>query len=303
MNYFLRNALGFSGCLAVLGVFAAAPPSAHAGLDACGNVHVEAEAECVVVPPSAQCDAMCEPVSVQAACAAELAVDCRAECSELPSASCSGSCQADCAADCEVDPGQFDCELACEADCSGSCEANCEGSEDGGKCVARCEGACSASCDSHCNVELPEADCEASCEASCEGSCEVDTNIDCQADCQAEAEAECVLDVQGGCEVACDTEEGALFCDGQYIDHGGNLEECAAALRAALDVEIEGYAEGDSSCENGECMAAGEAGVTTECSVANPGAARSAFAWSGGAGGLAFALLGLCIRRRRREQR
>ncbi len=300
MNYLMQSTAWFSGSLAVLVAFAPAPLRAQdgAGLEACGNIHVEAEAECVVVPPMADCEAMCKPVSVEAACAARLAVDCRAMCDELPSVECSGSCQAGCEAECEVDPGEFDCKLACEADCSGSCEASCEGDEDGGKCMARCEGACSASCDSHCNVELPEADCEGKCEASCEGSCEVDTNIDCQASCQADAEAECVLDVQGGCEVDCETEEGALFCNGQYIDHGDNLADCEAALRAVLDIEVEGYAEGSSSCENGQCMAEGEAGVSSDCSVADPGKARSGWAWSG----LALAMLGLCVRRRRQAR-
>jgi hypothetical protein len=294
MNTFMRITLGFSGLLTAIGVLA--PMSARAqGLESCGDIHVEANAECVVVPPSAQCEAMCEPITVEAACAARLAADCRARCDELPSVDCSASCQADCSADCEVDPGKFDCAASCRADCSGSCAASCEGDEDGGKCMARCEGSCGASCDSHCDVDLPEVDCEAKCEASCEGSCEVDTNVDCQADCQAEAEADCYVDVQGGCEAACDTEEGALFCDGQYVDHGNNLEECAAALEAALDIEVEGHAHGESSCDNGRCMAMGEAEVSSDCSVAEPGAGRSRWAWS--VAGLA--LVGLCVRRRR----
>jgi hypothetical protein len=292
MNYLMRITLWFSGSLAIVGAFALVPSQAHAGIDACGNIHVEAQAECVVVPPTADCVSMCEPISVEAACAAKLAVDCRAEC-DLPSVECTASCQADCTTECEVDPGEFDCAAACEADCSGSCQANCRGDEDGAKCMARCEGSCSASCDSHCDVELPEVDCMGKCEASCEGSCEVDTNFECQADCQAEAEAECTAEVTGGCEVDCETEEGALFCDGQYIDHGNNLEECSAALEAALDIEIMAHAEGSSSCENGQCMAEGEAEAS--CSVTEPGAARSPWAWSG----LALALVGLCIRRRR----
>jgi MYXO-CTERM domain-containing protein len=298
MNYLIRIGAWFSGSLAVLGVFALVPPRAHAGLDACGDIHVEAQAQCEVVPPSAACEGMCEPLSVQAACAVKLAAQCRAECDELPSVSCSGSCQASCETKCEVDPGKFDCEAECEADCSGNCEASCQGDEDGGKCLARCEGSCSASCDSHCDVELPEADCDGRCEASCEGSCEVDTNIDCQASCQAELEADCVLEVEGGCEVACETREGALFCDGQYIDHKNNLEECAAALEAALDIEVEGHAHGESSCDGGRCTASGEAEASSNCSVVEPGAERSTWGWSG----LALALVGLCMRRRRHER-
>ena len=260
--------------LAAAGVWLA-PQKAEAGIGACGDIHVEAQAECTVVPPGAKCEAMCEPVAVRAACAARLAVDCRGGCDELPSVECKGSCQADCSASCKVDPGKFDCKAACEADCSGSCEGECEANADQASCEASCEGSCSASCDSHCDVELPEADCDASCEASCEGSCEADANLDCQIDCQSEAQADCEVEVQGGCEVECESQEGALFCDGQYVDHGGKLDECVAALRAALDIKVAGSASGSSSCTDDQgCMAEGraKAKVTSDCAVGRPGA-------------------------------
>jgi hypothetical protein len=266
------------GCvLVVMSAVWLAPRPAAAGIGACGNIDVEARAECTVVPPGAQCEAMCEPVAVRAACSVMLAAECRGGCDELPSVDCSASCQADCSAKCEVDPGKFDCKASCEADCSGSCSGQCEANSDSASCEAACEGSCNASCDSHCDVELPEADCEGRCEASCEGSCEVDPNLDCQIDCQAKGKAECEVDVQGGCEVDCDTQEGALFCDGQYIDHGNNLDECVAALKAALDVKVSGYASGESGCTDEDgCMATGRAGgkVSSDCAVAQPGTHR-----------------------------
>ena len=271
--------LGFErlGCL----VFAAAavwfsPRPAQAGIGACGDIHVEAQAQCTVIPPGAQCEAMCEPIAVRAACAARLAVDCRAECTDLPSVECRGSCMADCSADCDVDPGKFDCKVACEAECSGGCAGQCKADSDSASCEAACEGNCSASCDSSCDVELPEADCEAACDASCEGSCEADANFDCQADCQAEAAAKCEVDVQGGCEVECQSQQGALFCDGQYVDHGDNLKECADALRAALNIKVSGETSGSSSCTGGQCMAEGRARgkVSSDCAIFEPGAHR-----------------------------
>jgi hypothetical protein len=44
------------------------------------------------------------------------------------------------------------------------------------------------------------------------------------------------------------TEAGALVCGGQYVDHGGNLEECVESLRALFDIEAKGYAYGESEC-------------------------------------------------------
>src|SRR5689334_4542100 len=107
------------GSAAALGMgMVALAATAHAatgsGLDACGNVYVEARADCVVVPPGAQCEAECDPVSVEAVCAVDLSADCRAECDELPSVSCTGECRADCLADCTVDPGRFECKTACD---------------------------------------------------------------------------------------------------------------------------------------------------------------------------------------------
>ena len=251
-----------------------APQQAHAGVAACGDINVEAEAECTVVPPGAQCEAMCTPISVRAACSVKLAAECRGGCDHLPSVDCTGSCQASCSADCKVDPGKFDCQGACEADCSGRCSGECEAKSDHASCEASCEGSCSASCKGHCEVEPPMADCEASCKASCEGSCEVDPNLDCQIDCQADAQADCEAEVKGGCEVECKAQEGALFCDGQYIDHGGKLDECIAALKAALNVKVTSMASGESGCTSGQgCMATGRASakVNSDCAVVNPG--------------------------------
>jgi hypothetical protein len=134
-----------------------------------------------------------------------------------------------------------------------------------------CAGSCNSSCDSHCEVELPEADCDAGCEASCQGSCDVDANLDCQVECQTEAHADCEAEVTGGCKVACESDEGAIFCDGQYVDHGNNLEQCLDALRN-LDVQVEAHGSAEGS-------------VSSNCSVAKPGAfgtrPASSIAWWG----------------------
>jgi MYXO-CTERM domain-containing protein len=223
---------------------------AEAGIGACGDIHVEAQAECEVVAPSVECEGMCTPLSVRAACAAQL----------------EASCEADCMASCTVEPGEFDCQAdcrgSCMANCDGSCEAEASGSEARAQCEASCEASCDGECSASCDVELPEADCDASCEASCEGSCTADANVDCQVECQSEGFAECEAEVQGGCEIACQSEEGALFCDGEYIDHDDNLSKCVAAIEAAIDIEVMGYAEGEASCEGNSCKASAKAGAS-----------------------------------------
>ena len=256
------------------------PGAAQAGIGACGDIHVEAQAQCMVVPPSVSCEAMCKPLAIRAACAAQLAADCVGECPELPSVECSGECSGSCEADCDkLKAGDFDCEGACNADCSGRCGASCEAASDQAGCEASCQGSCGASCSGHCEGQPPEIDCRGSCEASCKGSCEADANFDCQLECQAEGEAKCEATVQGGCKAACKGEEGALFCDGQYVDSGDSLQDCVDALRATLDIQVSGTSEGSSECsdETG-CRAEGRATATvkSDCAVIAPGHAGGA---------------------------
>lgn len=255
--------LGFSLLAASL-VALAWSPRADAGVEACGNIYVEAGAQCEVVPPGVECETQCTPISVQASCAAELYVGCAGECSAEASVECTGSCQSSCEAECEADPGSFECEGSCEATCVGECDAACAGAADGAQCQASCEASCSASCDAECSGVAPSASCEGKCSASCEGSCDAEANLDCQIACQSSGYADCVVDVQGGCESACSQSEGALFCDGQYIDHGGSLEECVLALINDLGINVEGY--GDVECDENGCTA--EAGGSAGCAVA-----------------------------------
>lgn len=255
--------------------------TARADLSACGQVDVRANAECTVIPPSAQCETMCTPVSVRATCSAKLAASCDAECTKLPSVDCNVSCQAGCKGDCTIDPGKFDCRVDCQADCDGRCMAGCSSNGDKTKCMASCSGACSASCDKQCDVKLPSADCDAECKASCDGSCRVDTNLDCQIDCQAKGYVKCEADVTGGCKTRCKSQEGALFCDGNFVDTGDKLQECADALRDALNAHVQASSSGSSGCDAGVCSAKGKAEVSSDCSVAAVGVkqTRASAAW------------------------
>lgn len=262
-------------------------------LSACGSIYVEAEASCVLEPPSAECRTRCTPVSVSAVCAAELYADCAGQCRADVEASCSVSeCSAQCTLDCEVDPGRFDCQAACAADCGATCVARCDAEPDMASCMASCEGSCSAGCEASCDIELPNADCQEWCDASCDASCDAQANLDCQIDCQADGFAACEVDVQGGCETACRADEGALFCEGDYVD-SFDVDECAAALEALLDVRV----ESSGRCVGDTCR--GTIRASAGCNVAPP-AADGRGRWATVA--LVPFALGLLGRRRRRQR-
>jgi MYXO-CTERM domain-containing protein len=98
------------------------------------------------------------------------------------------------------------------------------------------------------------------------------------------------------CEGHCQEPEGAVFCDGQYVDRGNNAEECVAALNAALDVEVEGSASSSGECAGGRCEGEAEAKGSAKCAVSNPGAARGL----GTSVGLLALVAAAAIARRRR---
>ena len=250
---------------------------ARAGIDACGNIDVEAEAQCELVARGVECEAKCTPLNVEAACASRLQVNCDSRCFVDADSDCAAECRADCTGPCEVDPGKFDCAAACRADCEGGCQGTCEASDNSARCESSCRANCSAECDGSCDVELPEVDCDRKCEASCDGSCRAEASVDCQVDCQNQRFANCEVEVTGGCKADCQGEKGAVFCDGRYVDHGNNLQNCLDALSAM--VEIEGYASAESSCQGNACKASAEAGVSSDCSALPGRAADSSAGW------------------------
>lgn len=264
---------------------------AHAGIGACGDIHVEAEASCEV-KGGVECTGSCTPISFEAQCAAELTASCGGSCNAEIDVECSGSCEASCMGTCEANPGSFDCRGECVGDCSGGCEGRCEAGEGRGECLASCEATCEGSCSASCEATPPTVDCAGQCEASCSGRCDAEANVDCQIDCQANGYVDCQADLQGGCEAECDVEQGALFCDGQYVDHGNNLEECVESLRAVLNIQVEGYAEAE--CSGNECSAA--AGGSISCNVAEPDERGRDLALMGAFG---LMVVGFATRRRR----
>ena len=273
-----RRLLSITLPVAALAVPLLYASAAHAGVGACGDIHVEASAECEL-KAGIECEAQCEPVNLTAQCAAELKVTCENEggCNLGVEAECSGSCMADCSAECEISPAQFDCKAECFAQAEAEAEGRCSTGDN--ECFASAQATAEAECSASCDFEPGELDCESACEASCEGSCIAQANFDCQIECQNDSYAECQAELEGGCRAECETEDGGLFCDGQYVDHGGNLEECVNSLRALLNIEVSGYAR----CGNGKCEAGGSASFS--CAVDESGRTMGAL-WMAGLFGL-----------------
>ncbi len=242
------------------------------GIAACGCIDVSAEGQCKVEVEGG-CTAKCTPFSFEAACEAKFdASKCSGQCTGTAEASCTGSCQSDCEAKCNVKPAEFDCQGSCKASCEGDCDAQCAAKSSDGQaqseCKASCKGSCTSSCSGSCTGQKPEADCKAKCEGSCKGSCTAKVNVDCNVDCSKAATGQCFASAKGGCEAACSKPEGALFCDGKYVDSGNNLQDCVGALNAFLKTHVDASATGSASCSGGSCKAEGEAGAS--CGTIEP---------------------------------
>jgi hypothetical protein len=101
--------------------------------------------------------------------------------------------------------------------------------------------------------------------------------------------------MQGGCTARCESPDGALFCNGQYVDTGDHLDKCIASLEAALNIKVKGYASGNAECSGASCTAEAEAGVSCALSPRAP-SGFSSYAVFG-----TIAALGAMIARRRRS--
>jgi len=109
---------------------------------------------------------------------------------------------------------------------------------------------------------------------------------------------ECKTRLEGGCDVECKKPEGALFCDGQFVDDNGNLDACIAAIEAAVDIQVDATGTADGDCTGNQCQGTAEGSVSSSCALLPATSRRGA-----GAAPSVFALLaavGLIGARRRR---
>jgi hypothetical protein len=286
----MRASLAVPFALAAVALSVAFTTEARAGIDACGKIDVSANANCKVVA-SGGCTAQCTPINVQAACDGKLYASCQGGCTAMVDASCTTSCLGTCNGTCSGSPGSFDCSASCKGRCEGDCSAQCQGNANQADCTAACKGNCGGECNAQCNGTPPSATCEAKCSASCSGSCTAKVTGKCQIDCQMKGEAQCRVDVQGGCQAQCTKPDGAIFCDGQYVDVGNNFKNCLDALNAILNIKVSGSA----SCTGNNCQAQGK----VSCFSVAPGEP----AMSGWGIGIGLGALGAALARRRLRNR
>lgn len=281
----------FLGLVAVFSLCAMAPTAKAASLSQCGNINVEASATCKV-ESGVTCEANCTPLN----CSGSLYASCQSSCNITPPScdvSCSGACEGKCSASANFDCSA-DCRGTCGATCDSNCTAHCQNDANQTTCVANCKASCTATCQGECDASCSgsaSATCQGKCTASCQGSCNASARIDCQATCQANGYLKC----EGGCQAACQRQNGGgLFCDGQYVDDGDNLQGCIDAIQQAINIKVD--TSGEASCSGNTCQAQGSASAS--CALSRVGQNKGL---TGGLVILAAAGLAIGVRRRQRK--
>jgi MYXO-CTERM domain-containing protein len=90
-------------------------------------------------------------------------------------------------------------------------------------------------------------------------------------------------------------------CDGEYVDHGNNAEECLDALQAwAASINVSASGSATASCNNGQCTASAEGEASCECASAPGGSPL--FSTTSALLGASALGIGAVLRRRRRAQ-
>ncbi len=272
-----------------------------ATLDACGGVWLEglAEGSCEVVPVQ-ECETRCQTVSAVTVCAARLTTECNSSCTLEASVECEGSCGETCVGDCSTDVEQQppNCMGLCMSDCQMEATAGCEDTDKHGQCRSSGAHCCADRCRNECDQATETTTCEPVCTSACTGSCDARANLQCQVGCQAERFTTCEETVVEECNTECEQTGAAIFCEGQFLATGGDLEACANDLAASFDFQLDVEIDIDVECSDGGCEAEGEgegdAGVGCGLTI-DPKGRRSLGGWA------VFMLLGLGAWRMRRR--
>jgi hypothetical protein len=282
------------GCVAFLSVLAAVSTARAGSIADCGNINVEADATCRT-EVGITCEGHCQISS----CSAELYGGCTGKCvGTLPDceASCSGTCEGECQANANFDCSAT-CNTTCKGDCAGTCQSKCASNNTGADCQAQCEGTCKATCEGECSASCSgtaQATCQGKCSASCQGRCNGQARLECELAC---APPSAYVECQGECKASCNTTEGAFFCDGNYVDHGGHLSSCVDAIEALLPtVTVDLSGSSSAGCQGNTCTAQAEGKASASCAVARVGSRHRL-----GGMGLLIVGLGLLASARRRR--
>jgi hypothetical protein len=238
------------------------PATAHATvLSACGNIDLSGDETCTF-ETSGGCQAQCTPVNVDVSCSAQLEASCSGGCTGSIDANCSATCVSSCTGGCSA--GNFSCSGSCEADCSGHCQSQCSSDAHQDECTASCKETCGAHCDASCSGQPPSCT-PVTCQAACQGSCQAQANFSCDITCQEMGYASCQSTVTGGCNAQCSQPQGALFCNGQYVNvDATQLQDCENQLQSLLNIQVSAAA----SCSGSTCT--GQAAAS--CGQIAPGA-------------------------------
>jgi hypothetical protein len=282
------------------GVWTLGSSSAHADLDACGDIFLSGDASCGYEPRE-ECMTQCMTVAVEQSCVAQVYNECETSCTTTASTECESTCTASCVNNCttmtttETGPS---CKDLCLADCGG-------GSADGDRRSRCAKYTCERKCEARCGDD-PEptrvtstTECNPTCTNACTASCTAKVNVECQQDCQERTYVQCEQRMVEQCRTQCEDKGGAIFCDGQFVN-ATNAESCADEIRLDVDIDIDVDAAIEEAGEDtGEAVE--DVGneidekVEKSCSVTN--------VRSGGMGGVLFALplLALAFWRMRRR--
>lgn len=262
------------------------PTTARAGIPECGGIRLEDATNCEL-RAEVDCEAGCAELGIyETACATRLHTVCRSECTLSAEPTCTDSCTTMCQTECDRGV-PITCIHNCFAECVGSCDATCAGAADQGRCMASCEATCDGECDVQC-APVVDASCYQHCVECCGGSCGAQANMDCQTVCQDMQFEDCEHEFRADCMASCSA-DGALFCDGEYVLSGSQLQTCIDAL---LERGIGGEIRAEGS------VTIGGEGASTSCSATHADDGAGA----GLSGGAALVAL-LALRRTRRRRR
>jgi MYXO-CTERM domain-containing protein len=244
--------------------------TASAGIPECGGIRLEDAGNCEI-RGEIECEAGCDDLGVyKKACATKLHTVCREDCTLLAEPVCEDECTTACASDC--DRGiNITCIHNCFGECVGGCDAQCEGAADMAQCRASCEATCDGECDIQCEPVV-DASCYQHCVECCHGSCGARANMDCQTTCQDKEFEDCEYELRVDCDASC-SGSGALFCDGEYVLSGDELNDCIQALiaRGIGALEFAGEVEGK--------VGLGSESASAGCQLGAPGGVPVGAAW------------------------
>jgi hypothetical protein len=260
-------------------------------LSDCGNIDLSSGETCTL-ETSGGCTADCDPSKFQLQCSADLEASCSGSCNVTIDASCTSTCESSCTGGCTT--GSFSCEGSCDADCNGHCSSDCASDSNTTECMASCKETCDANCSGSCSGTPPSCT-PVTCQAACSGSCQAQANLDCQVTCQESGSASCESNYMDVCTGQCSAPQGALFCNGQFVNvDAAQIAACEQQLTSLLNINV--VVSGSAACTGNNCSAQASA----SCGQIAPGAPVTGSVF---AVGLGLGIAGAVRRRVRRSKK